>query len=72
MSIITALFGLAIAMVSAGGLGVVFGGINYLVEMDGDPHSHEVRNAKHLLLTATIILMLGGFLIGLTAQGATS
>lgn len=69
MSIVTALFGLGLALTVPGSLGTFTGGIAFLVSMDEGPATR--RRTGRFLAGALTLLCIGVFLIGLTHQEAT-
>lgn len=68
MSIITALFALGIALASIGGAAAFASSMLMLEAYDQE----EETNGTRLFKMSAIAVLVGAFIIGLTAQGATA
>lgn len=68
MSIITALFALGIALASIGGAVIFLCAISMITAFNVE----EVAKSKRLFIVSATVVLVGAFIIGLTAQGATA
>lgn len=68
MSIITALFALGIALTSVGGVVAFASSISMISPYDED----EAAKSTRMFKMSVIAVIVGAFIIGLTAQGATA
>lgn len=68
MSFITALFALGIALTSVGAVVAFVSSISMIAAYDED----EAAKGTRMFKMSVIAILVGAFIIGLTAQGATA